>query len=56
MGAEVSDAASRHLDKGLRERDSEQRKTKRTRESALERAERREWAHKKYGTETRWKE
>jgi len=29
---------------------------RKTREGALERADRREWSHNKFGTELRWKE
>jgi hypothetical protein len=49
----------RSLERGnraARQRDSEQRNAKQTRENALERSERREWANKKYGDERRWRE
>lgn len=39
-----------------RRRESQEKQTKQTRENALERGERREWANKKFGDERRWRE
>jgi hypothetical protein len=53
MGAEVRNRIERALDKVVRDGAAEARESQKTRDRALENAERREWAHRKYGDERR---
>lgn len=53
MGAQVRSRIERALDTVAREGAQDERDAQKTRERALENAERREWAHKKYGDERR---
>lgn len=49
----VSDVRSRKLEADIRERAARARTAAKKIDAALERAERREWGHKKYGDERR---
>lgn len=53
---EVNDALTDAIKREVRKGESEDRESKKVTEAALERAERREWAHKKFGDERRWRE
>lgn len=49
----VDDAFTKKVERASADRRESERENKRIRERALEHAEKREWAHKKYGDERR---
>ncbi len=56
MAIEVNDRVTRAIEREVQAGKSEERQARRVLDEAIERAERREWAHKKYGDERRWRE
>lgn len=56
MSVEVSDRFTQKIDRMVAESRAAAARASAVKQEALERAERREWAHKKYGDERRWRE